>query len=165
MELDLGTALIGLILTLAFVVPVIILFFSRSKRENKMLAILNETAAQHNCKINHYEFRGDFVLGIDGNRNFVFFLKQKKQESISQYVDLSQIQKCEVINKSKELKSDKTSIKFIERLELCFTPKNQNLKETKFELYDAELNTQLNGELQFADQWSKRIIEHLKKNG
>jgi len=162
MEMDWGTAIVGLISILICIVPFVIMYYNRVKKENKMLQSLNEIAQQHNCKIGQYEFCGDYVMGIDENRNFVFFFKQKKEVAISQFVDLSEIQTCRMVKKTRNVKNDIGSLGFIERVELSFTPTNKNKGETKFELYDEEINMQLSGELQFVDKWTKQINDRLK---
>ena len=163
MEMDWGTAIIGLIAILICIVPFVIIYYNRVKKKNKMLQSLNEIAQPHNCKISQHEFCGDFVLGIDESRNFVFFFKQKKEEAISQFVDLAEIQTCQVIKKKLNDKTDIISLGFIERLELSFIPANKNKAEMKFELYDEVTNKQLSGELQFVDRWLKLISNRLKK--
>lgn len=162
MEMDWGTAIVGLISILICIVPFVIMYYNRVKKENKMLQSLNEIAQQHNCKIGQHEFCGDYVMGIDENRNFVFFFKQKKEDAISQFIDLSEVQICQVVKKTRNVKNDIGSLGFIERVELSFTPKNKNKGETKFELYDEEINMQLSGELQFVDKWTKQINDRLK---
>ncbi|MFA5432545.1 MAG: hypothetical protein WC319_06685 [Candidatus Paceibacterota bacterium] len=155
MEMDWGTAIVGLIMLLICIVPFVIMYYNRKKKENKMLQSLNEIAKPHNCKISQHEFCGDYVMGIDESRNFVFFFKQKKEEAISQFVDLSEIQICQVVKKA-------ISTYSTQRLELVFLPTNKSKTETKFELYDEEVNTQLSGELQFVDKWAKQINDRLK---
>lgn len=162
MEMDWGTTIVGLIMILICIVPFVIMYYNRVKKENKMLQSINEIAQQHNCKIGQHEFCGDYVMGIDENRNFVFFFKQKKEEAISQFVDLSEIQTCQMVKKTRNVKNDIGSLGFIERVELSFTPTNKNKGETTFELYDEEINMQLSGELQFVDKWTKQINDRLK---
>jgi len=162
MEMDWGTAIVGLIMILICIVPFVIMYYNRVKKENKMLQSLNEIAQQHNCKIAQHEFCGDYVMGIDENRNFVFFFKQKKEEAISQFVDLSEVQICQVVKKTRNVKNDIGSLGFIERVELSFTPTNKTKGEKRFELYDKEINMQLSGELQFVDKWTKQINDRLK---
>lgn len=162
MEMDWGTAIIWLIMILICIVPFVIMHYNRVKKENKMLHSLKENAQQQNCKISQHEFCGDYVMGIDESRNFVFFFKQKKEEAISQFVDLAEIQTCQVVKKTRNVKNDIGSLGFIERVELSFTPTNKNKGETSFELYDEETNMQLSGELQFVDKWTKQINDRLK---
>jgi hypothetical protein len=162
MEMDWGTALVGLIMILICIIPFVIMYYNRVKKENRMLHSLNEIAQQHNCKIGQHEFCGDYVIGIDENRNFVFFFKQKKEEAISQFIDLSEIQTCQMVKKTRNVKNDIGNLSIIERVELSFTPTNKNKGETRFELYDEEIHMQLSGELQFVDKWTKQINDRLK---
>lgn len=162
MEMDWGTAIVGLISILICIIPFVIMHYNRVKKENKMLLSLKENAQQHNCNISQHEFCGDFVLGIDESRNLVFFFKQKKEEAISQFVDLAEIQTCQVVKKTRNVKNDVGNLSIIERVEFSFTPTNKNKGETRFELYDEKTNMQLSGELQFVDKWTKQINNRLK---
>lgn len=162
MDMDWGTALIGLIVILITLLPFVVMYYNRVKMVNKMLHALNENARHHNCKINQHELCGDFILGIDENSKFVFFFKQKKEEDISLFVDLTKIQSCMVGTKTKHLKNDSGSHSKVEQVELSFVPTQNGKEATKFELYDVEKNYQLSGELQIADKWSKLINVHIK---
>jgi len=162
MEMDLEAAILGLISILICIVPFVIMYYNRVKKENKMLQSLNKIAQQHNCNISQHEFCGDYVMGIDENTNFVFFFKQKNEELITQFVDLSEIQACQMVKKTRNVKKDMGSHGFIGRVELSFIPTNKTKGETRFELYDEEINMQLSGELQFVDKWTKQINDRLK---
>jgi|SRR5690606_3456478 len=162
MEMDLGTAIVGLILIFICVIPFVIMYNNRVKKENKILQLLHEFAQQHNCKISQHEFCGDFVLGIDNSSNFVFFCKQKKEEVIFQFVPLSEVHICQVVKKTRNIKSDMETPSIIDKVELSFIPINKSKEKSRFELYDEETNLQLSGELQFADKWSKQINDCLK---
>jgi hypothetical protein len=160
--MDSGSAIIGAILLAIFIVPLVIMHYNRVKKENKKVQFLNEIALQHNSKISQHEFCGDFVIGLDETRYFVFFLKEKKEDVFSQFVDLSGIQTCHVVKKTRTMESKKEHVVITEGVELSFLPANKSKGETRFELYDEELNMQLSGELQLADKWSKQINEILK---
>jgi hypothetical protein len=127
-----------------------------------MMQSLNEIAKQQDCKISQHGFCGDFVLGIDEIRNFVFFFKHRKEASSSQFVDLSEVQICQVVKKTKNVKNDIGNLSYIDRVELAFTFISKNKPETRFELYDREINMQLSGELQFVDKWANQINDRLK---
>jgi hypothetical protein len=163
MEMDWGTAISGLIAILLCVFPFVLMYYNMKKKENKMLQSLDVIVQQNNCKISQHEFCGDFVLGIDESRNFVFFFKQNREEAILKFVDLAEILKCQSIKKNRTLKHNKESVIITERVELCFIPLNKSKGEIIFELYDEETNMQMNGELQFVDKWSKLINDLLKK--
>lgn len=161
MEMDWGTAIVGLISVLICIGPFVIMYFKRIRKENKMLQSLTEIARQQNCKISKHEYCGDFFIGADESSNFVFFFKQKKEEAISQFVDLSEIQTCKIVKKTRNVKVGMEDLSIIERVELVFIPKNPNQGEEMFELYDSEKNGQLSGELQCVDKWAKEISDQL----
>jgi len=162
MGMDLSTVILGLIMIFICIVPFVIMYYKKKGRENKMMQSLNKTAEQLECKISKHDFCGDFLLGIDDKRNFIFFCKQKKEEAIPQFVDLTNIQICHVVKQTGNVKNDIGNLGLIERVELSFISANNGKTETRFELYDEETNMQLSGELQFADKWAKQINDHLK---
>ncbi len=162
--MDLGNSIIALILLAIFIVPIALLHLRRTNKEKKKLQSLREIAAQHNCSISKYEFCGDFVLGMDDKRNFVFFFKKKKEETTSKYINLAEVKTCQLVRKIRNVKINKDNEVVIERIELSFISSNKNNSETSFELFDETVNIQLSGELQFAEKWSKEINEVLKTN-
>lgn len=162
MEIDWKTAIIGLIMVLLCIVPLVIMHLNKIKKEQKILNILKSKAQQNNCIISQYEFCGDNLLGIDENKKIVFFYKQKDEESILKLVDLSEIQTCQILKKIRNTKNNKETLSIIERIELSFTPIVVSHGETKFELFDNEINMLLGKELQFVEKWTKQINELLR---
>ncbi|CAM1333524.1 hypothetical protein [Tenacibaculum aestuariivivum] len=114
--MNLGSTIVGVIIIIICIVPFILMNRSRKKRENKMLISLKKIAEEHKGKINQHEFCGDFVIGIDENKNFVFFFKQKKEKAISQFVDLSEIEICKALKSTRTFKN----LNIIERVELSY---------------------------------------------
>lgn len=159
--MDLGSIIIGAILIAVCTVPLVIMNRNGKKRERQALKSLTNIANQQNCSISKYEACGDFVIGMDEIKNFVFFYKQKNEETISHCVDLSEIHICRAVKTRRTVKSKGGSEDIIERIKLSLIPKNKEKAEVKFELYGDE-DTQLNGELQLVDRWAKQINEHLK---
>ncbi len=162
MKIDLGTAIIGSIAILICVIPFVVMHFKKLKKENKILQRLNEIALKQNCKISQHEFCGDFVLGIDEDKKFAFFLKFQKEESVPEFVDLSKIQKCQIFQKTKSMNGSSGNFEHTEQLYLNFIRKNKNEVDFEFELYDEETNMELSGEIQFAEKWVAKINELLQ---
>lgn len=160
--MDWGTAVIGIVTMALCTLPFVIDYRNRKKREKLLLLSLKNTAQQQNCNISQYESCGDFTLGLDEYKSFVFFIKQKKEGAISQYADLSEFHTCQVAKNTRTLKNKEGNVTITERVELCFVPKNKNTRETRFELYNAEINKQPSGEVPFADKWSNQINTRLK---
>ena len=161
MEMDLGSAIIGAVAIMICILPFIMMSNSRKKREKLFLQALSRIAAQNNCQIGYHEIFGNFAIGFDSSKNFVFFYKQTKDNKQEQSVDLEGIQNCKVINVSRTFKSKEESHQVIDRLELCFTPMLKNKSEIKLEFFNADLNLQLYDELKAIENWSKMIKDRL----
>lgn len=160
--MDLGNIILGTIILTICIGPLVLLYFKSVNANRKMLQSLKEIAQQYNCNISKHEFCNNFVIGLDENNKYAFFFKQKEDESISQFVNLSEIQDCRAVKRTSYTKVKDENISFFEKIELKFIPKNKSQAETTFELYTPE-NRQLNGELQLVDRWSTQISEHLSK--
>jgi len=163
MELDWGTAIIGLATLVICALPFVFDYRSRSKKIKYLKLSLTKLAEQHNCEVNQYEYCSNFILGIDESRKSLFFVKKPKTEvGFFQYINLEEIQKCEVVKKTKNVKTNTENLTIIERIEMSFQPSNKNKAEQKVGLFDKEKDMQLNGELQFVDKWSKQIKDLLE---
>ena len=93
--------------------------------------------------------------------NKIIFFKKKEGASVSQFVNLSEIQDCKAIKRTNATTFKNEDVTLFEKIELKFIPINKNKGEISFELYGPE-NRQVNGELQMADRWSAQIAEHIK---
>ncbi|WP_139958754.1 hypothetical protein [Flavicella sediminum] len=159
--MDLGSAFIGAIIIVICIVPFVLMSRGNSKREKQLFLSLANKAKEYNSQISQHEFCGDFVIGMDELTNFVFFYKQKNEDSISQFVDLSCVQECLPLKSTKSRRSKNGEEQVVERVALRFVPKSTLSQETKFELFGLE-NMQLSGELQLVEKWSKQINALLK---
>lgn len=154
-------AILGLVAIMIFIVPFVVMYYNRLKREKLMLRPLEALSKEHNSALNQHEFCGDFIIGMDENKNFVFFVKIKDEEVISQFVDLSDIQGCQVLKKTRSGANGNGNFALVESIELGFTSRNHGKVETKFKFYSDETNMQLAGEVQVAEKWSTLINNKL----
>lgn len=162
MKMDLGTAVVGLISIVICISPFIVMYYNKKKKEYQMMKSLKDSATLNNCKISQHEFCGDFIIGIDENKNIIFFLKQKVNETTIQIVDITCMEYCKTIRRTRKLIGDDDHSVFTEAIELSFTTRHNYKEEIRLELFNEETNKQLSGELQLAENWSKRLNERLK---
>lgn len=162
MEITLGSTIIGTITMIICALPFVMVNNSKKKREKIFLQSLLEIAAQNNCQIYQHEILGNFAIGIDETKNFVFFYSQIKDKENKQYVDMSETQSCKVINTSRTFKNKDGNQKVIERLALSFVPTAKNKPEIIIEFFNADVSLRLNGELQLIEKWSNLINDRLK---
>jgi hypothetical protein len=160
--MDSGTTITGAIITALCIVPFAIIHYKKVKEENNKLHSLKQFASQHNCKISKHEFCGDFVIGLDEIRNFVFLYKGNKGKITSQFMNLNEIQICKAEKSTRSINSKEPNMVITERISLRFIPANSSKRETKFELYNEETNPMLNGEIALVDNWAKKINDQLK---
>jgi hypothetical protein len=160
--MNFGSALIGVIIIAIIAIPFVFDYRSRKNKTKALLQSIKNLASQHNGNITQYEICSDFVIGLDANSKFVFFLKQKKNEAVTQIIDLSEVKSCAVDKKVRTLNNDNGNFSLTDKVELSFTPKNPEAGITKFELYDDKANMQISGEIQLANTWSKQINDLIK---
>lgn len=160
--MDIGNIFFVAIILAICIGPLVIMYYNNVNKNSKMLQSLKKIAQQHNCNISKHEFCNNFAIGLDENNNYVFFFKQNEDDSVSQFVDLSEIKDCKAVKRTSATKIKDENITFYEKIELRFISKNKSNAEIAFELYSPE-NRQLNGELQLVDKWSMQLNEHIKK--
>ncbi|WP_111709411.1 hypothetical protein [Lutibacter citreus] len=157
--MDLGTALIGIISTTVCAIPFVITTRSRKKNEKALISSLKELAKKQDSEITQYETCGNYAIGIDETKNFVFFQLKNKNVIKEQFIDLATIKKCKLANYSS---SNSYNDKEIEQLNLDFIPINKNQSNILFEFYNSEESFQLSGELQSIQKWNKLINNKLE---
>lgn len=159
--MNLGNTIVIAVISAICIVPFILMRQNRKKKEKQMLANLAGIANENNCEINKHEFCGDFIISEDKNLDFIFFFKQKKEENILKFVNLNEVKNCSVFKDIKTFKNGNGNESIIEKVMLNFIAKDKNKPDINFEFY-CEENTQLSGEIQLADSWSKKINNRLK---
>lgn len=156
--MDINSTLIGIIIIAICVLPIIILSINKKRKNRKNRQLLIDFAKEKGCIIHQYEVCGNYLIGLDEVKNFVFF----KSENI-QFVDLSEIKNCTIRNFSKRVEGKSGSYSIPDSLSLCFIPNNKNRSEECFEFFNSDNNSQLVGELQSIEKWHKIISQQLKK--
>jgi len=161
LKMDLGSLIIGAIIVLLCILPFILIQIRNNKRDNKKLLDLSNSAKEHDCKITRHEFCGNYLIGMDEVNNFVFFHKIVEDRLIRQFVDLSAIEKSEVVKATRTYTEKEGTAHVIEKLELAFIPNRKGGEVPLMEFYNEEVSLQLNGELQSIERWSLLINERV----
>jgi len=159
--MDSNSLIIGLILLAMCILPLYFFNLSRKRKQHRIMESLNNIAGSHNCRISHFDVCGELVIGWDEERKFVFYHRKSNDITSELYMDLAAVKGCKVIHSTRTVKLKDGNQKITERVELNFSQLN-NGDEVKWEFFNEEFNTQLNGELQLAEKWSKMINNKLK---
>ncbi len=161
--MDLGSAIIGMVLIAICVLPFVWMHRIKKAGENKLLKALSELAAGKGCAASKQQVFRDFAIGMDENKGYVFFYKKSNEEEVSACIDLAGTRTCKVVNTSSSFNTHDGARKVTEKLELVFAPVADNTPTVALEFYDMYKNVQLSGELQLIEIWADRISEWLKK--
>jgi len=157
--MDTTTMIIGAVVIALCMLPFVIMGSNKKKRKAQLLKSLSEIAAGHDCKITRHEFFDQFIIGLDDAGSYAFFLKKSKDDEVSEYVDLSVVQKCKVVNSSRVAGGN---VIITDKVELSFLSVDKKNPDKKFELYTSEESMQLTGELQLAEKWAEEVNLLLK---
>jgi len=157
-----GTTIIGLILLLIMVSPFILLSKKKSKGGKQFLSILFDLAKKNNSKISEHELLNNVAVGMDRDAHQLYFIRKKENNNIVNNIDLSEIQKCRLVNTSRKVNYKGGSYIVVDQLELAFTCTDKNKPEIIFEFYNSEYDSlTFNEELQLASKWLKIINTEL----
>lgn len=157
--MELGSALIGAIFLLLCMLPFVMMSRSRKRREKMMLQSLSKIALDNNCQTSEHELFAHLAIGLDHTRPAVMFYRKIKENTSEQFVDLREIQSCKVFNTSRTVKTPSGERNVVDKLELGLIPIEKNKKEVRLKFFDSEENSQLFGELQSIQKWSKQLGE------
>ena len=156
--MDKGTTIMGIVIVLICALPIILSTVNNSKRKKRILQGLYDFAAINNCKISKYAMINNLTIGIDEPSLMIFFIKKTNENDILQQINLSEIQKCKVINSARSVKSKDNSLNVIEKIELAFAFKDKNKKEILLEFYN-HINdgSTFTGDVNLVEQWCEII--------
>jgi len=158
--MDFDSLILGVVFILICASPFVLIYLNGKKAEKRTLQLLSSFASQNNSRLSQSESCGDFAIGLDETLRQLLFVKKNSDDNVSVCIDLNQMEAC--IPNTTKIPSKNTS-STITYVGLGFVPQGKKGKETTLNLYDERINTQLTGELQLAEKWSRNINGLLKK--
>lgn len=162
--MELSSAIIGIVLLLISCIPFVIMIKNKSKKNKQFVQSLTNLAAEQNSTIHDYEICNNFIIGIDTEKNSLFFFKKTEKEEAKQTINLNTFQACNLIKQTRTVGDKKDNYTVIDRLALSFIPTPTNGSENEIEFYNSDKTIQLSGEFQAAEKWSTIITNHYKKS-
>lgn len=157
--MDFDSLILGVAFILICASPFVLIYFNGKKTEKRTLQLLSRFATQNNSKLSQSESCGDFAIGLDETLKRLLFVKKNSDNDVSVCIDLNQMEAC--IPNTTRIPSKNTT-PTITYVGLGLVPQGNKGKETTLIFYDERINTQLTGELQLAEKWSKNINSLLK---
>ncbi|MDO9276772.1 MAG: hypothetical protein Q7T92_14665 [Lutibacter sp.] len=159
--MNLGTIIVGAISLVLCALPFILMIRGRKRKEKQLMQSLVGIANNHNCKISSHELFVDFAIGLDEMANQLFFFRKTTENEMAQHINLAEVKFCKVINTSHTISNNDESNKIIDKLELQFSFLDKKIPDNLFVFYNADENTQLNGEILTIEKWAKIVNDNL----
>jgi hypothetical protein len=149
------TAIISSIALVALItIPFIIHHLRRKKKENKFLMEVISLTGNKNVKISHKEFwRDGYAICMDDNSRKIVYRNSHKEKGENAIIDLSEVEKCRIVNKSRKVNNPTGNNIITDRLELVFTFRRADLPEKVLEFYDSSVFLTADGELPLIEKW------------
>jgi hypothetical protein len=161
--MDMGTIIITLVFVAIVTLPFILTGYSRKRKKKNLFLRLTEMVENEGCTITQHEFCANFVIGLDGMANRLFFYKKVENLEIAKILHLKEFKSCRLINSSRTVTNKKEKFNVVDKLELSFYSAKIGASEHSIELYNNEYDClTLSGELQLAEKWEKLLNERLK---
>lgn len=152
--MEMGTIITGAVVILLCILPFVLLGSGRRKRQKQLLHTLQAQAAQQGGKISRHDCLREAAIGIDDEARTLYFVKN----DITQHIRLQDIKSCRAINNTRTVDNNR----IVEQLALSLIPTGSGRSEIQLELYNAETDIQLNGELQLLEKWVQIVGAAIK---
>ncbi|CAN5133944.1 hypothetical protein BH09BAC1_BH09BAC1_29960 [soil metagenome] len=162
--MNIVSAIIGLIVVAAFILPFMLSGKSRKKNEKRLLASLQSLADKQNAPIGEHDFGTNFAIGVSKDGQHLFFTKGEEGKEVGKHLPLEQIQRCKSNTATHMVEVGKSKESVIDRLELVYQFKDNKQPDHIWILYNAADNTQLNDEIEVMRRWEKRLAIVLRDN-
>jgi hypothetical protein len=163
--MELGPLFIGIAAVAAMIVPVMYVHKAQKNKEIKFLQhFLDLAKAQGINPTQHELWNINYIIGLDETSKKVFYLKKNGVEEKTMTINLAEVEKCRIANKTHTIKSSGGNSNVIDRIDLMFINRNPQKADKSIEFYNGEESMSLRGEVPLTDKWCNIINSTLKSN-
>ncbi|MCB9283587.1 MAG: hypothetical protein H6563_05880 [Lewinellaceae bacterium] len=156
--MDASTAIIALVFIGFVTIPFVFLSRNLRSKDKQLLTTFDQVAKQENLRISQKEFwDGKYGIGIDPEGHKLLYIKKKGDSIQKVLVDLSEVEKCRILNKSRSVRTHNTASKVIDFLGLALTFSNSAREDQALEFYNVDESLTLGKELLLTEKWLKLI--------
>lgn len=161
--MNFGTTVIGLISIGICIIPFLIVYIKRQKKEKQLIQKLKDLALQSNKVLKFTEIWNNNVIGLDESETYVFAIRNTKAGTNQYAINLNEVVKCQMLKNNRTLKHYNEDI--VDRIALAFVNKNKSVDDITIEFYNTDYdNFFLSGELQKMEKWNVLLNKIISKN-
>jgi hypothetical protein len=162
--MDLTAIITASALVALITIPFIIHHSGRKKKEMKFQKDVIILTGNKNVKISQREFwRDGYAICIDDNSKKIVYSNSHKENGQKVIIELSEIEKCRIVNTGRKVNTTTGNNFITDRLELVFTYKRSDLPEKIMEFYDSSVFMTTDGELPLIERWLGIVNSNLDK--
>lgn len=143
--MDLGTTIIGVVVTLLCVLPFILFSFYNSKKRKANFQVLTDLTKSKNYHITQKDNWKQHVIGIDESRKVLFFSKNPTDIHKFVIIDLKKVENCRLIKENPK--------GVLNRLALEIEFSDKKLPDNSLEFYNSDTSVSLVNELELIQKW------------
>jgi hypothetical protein len=153
--MKLSIVIIGLVLIAIYMVPAVILARLGLKSKKRLIKELIELAEQSNCHLSEHNYWNNTAIGIDQEHPNLFYINKTTNNERTIRINLSEVQTCQIVRKSKNPGKKSHSSSAIEKLGLVFTFIEKNKPDLFLEFFNTDFDDSISNEyLEQAEKWS-----------
>ncbi len=154
--METGVLIITAILVTIVILPFIAMARGNRKKQKDLYTHLERFAVLHKGHVTEYDTLKNFAIGIDIQTKHLYFYKKTPKSEICRDIDLQKVRGCTIDKQAHNFKDGKSTNQILDTVRLVFLPAGGAVSEF-LELFNADENFQVNGELELADKWRKKI--------
>jgi hypothetical protein len=160
---DAQSAIIVLGIIALIALPFFLNSFFKKSKELKFLKEFSNLAEKEKVVISQKElWRNCYAIGIDNNSRKILYMNKRKDNSENISIDLSEVEKCRIVNINKTVKNYDGRSNLSDRIELVFTLRKSDLPEKVLEFYDNAEFMPTENDQSHAENWLQIITSNLK---
>lgn len=159
--MDAQTLLIAAISLSICALPFVFIGINRKKNKRNLLNRLSELSENKGFQFDQVDAFTNLIIGLDGQKNRVYFLRKYDNEEQFNEIDLSNFTKVEVKSTHKKHTDESESPGIIENVAIRFLS-GKGIDPIELKIFEREKSTGLSWELQLATEWTLLLNERLK---
>ena len=154
--MDQKTFLIAAIILLVCLIPVCLLKLKTVLAKRKSFRLLNQLAQKNNTSLIDYEYWNDSAIGLSDKGRLLFVVRDPKEKSPGQIIDLSLFDRSRVINNNARSPYKEGNFKVSDSIDIELSGSG-DLTE-RINIYNIEKDGEmLTDELSLAEKWNRII--------
>lgn len=146
--MDLGTLITAIVMLAICVLPFVAMNRKKKLRIKQLKQVFEEYIEEQKHTLGEIDLCGKIVIGLNANASHLFFIKERNGMYLKKTVLIRDIQKVIVQKTTFDAASN------FEKIALDFDLKSAQIELVFFDYLD---KIQLDGELQLAEKWHKKL--------